>query len=57
MACSILPVATMNRKYAYLDYKIANSLLPRKERNVGTNQNTYGIGPAKTVGFDINKLQ
>lgn len=27
---SILPVSTLNRKYAYIDYKIANSLIPLK---------------------------
>ncbi len=30
VSSSILPVATMNRKYAYLDHKIVNSLLPTK---------------------------
>lgn len=50
---SILPVSTLNRKYAYIDEKVANSLIPsqirkhlldRTENHSGTNlQKLFGL--------------
>lgn len=49
-SASTLPVVTMNRKYAYLDHKIVNSLLPTKlKKEMKTLTETHR-------GSDLQKL-
>ena len=43
-ATSILPVSTINRKYAYLDYKVCNSLLPMKLKKPLLQQTSDHVG-------------
>ena len=50
---STLPIASMNRKYAYLDHKILNSLLPLsfKKEMKKTTEKHYGSDLQKLMGL------